>query len=74
MREYGIGAQILLDLGVKSMNLMTNNPTKIVGLEGYGLKINKRVPIVIEANEHNEQYLKTKSEKMGHLFDKKEAS
>ena len=69
LREYGIGAQILLDLGVKQIDLITNNPRKIVGLEGYNLTINKRVPLVITANKHNEQYLKTKSEKLGHLFN-----
>lgn len=68
LRDYGVGAQILLDLGVESMNLITNNPTKIVGLEGYGLKINQRIPLVIPPNKHNEKYLNTKSQKMGHLF------
>lgn len=67
LRDYGVGAQILLDLGISSMNLITNNPTKIIGLEGYGLKINKRIPLVIPANTHNQKYLKTKSERMGHL-------
>ncbi len=68
LREYGVGAQILLDLGVKSMRLITNNPKKIVGLEGYGLEIQERVPLVIIPNKHNEHYLETKSSKMGHLF------
>jgi len=68
LREYGIGAQILLDLGVRQMRLLTNNPTKIVGLEGYGLKITERVPLVIQSNTHNKEYLDTKANKMGHLF------
>jgi 3,4-dihydroxy 2-butanone 4-phosphate synthase/GTP cyclohydrolase II len=68
LREYGVGAQILMDLGIKSIKLITNNPQKIVGIEGYGLKINKRVPIVIEAQKHNLNYLKTKKKKMGHMM------
>ena len=68
MREYGIGIQILLDLGVKSIRLLTNNPKKIVGLSGYGLEVTERVPIVIEPGEHNEFYLRTKKERMGHLI------
>jgi len=68
LRDYGVGAQILLDLGLKNLNLLTNNPQKIVGLEGFGLKINKRIPLIIDANIHNEKYLKTKEKKMGHIF------
>lgn len=68
LRDYGVGAQILLDLGIRQLRLMTNNPTKVVGLEGYGLEIVERVPIVIQPNPHNASYLQTKSEKMGHLF------
>ena len=68
LREYGIGVQILLELGIKSVRLMTNNPKKLVGLSGYGLKINGRVPIVIEPGRDNAYYLKTKKEKMGHLI------
>lgn len=71
LRHYGIGAQILSDLGVHSIELMTNNPTKIIGLEGYGLKIKKRVPIEIKPHhERIHSYLKTKKEKMGHLLKK----
>jgi len=65
-RDYGVGAAILRELGVKKLRLMTNNPTKRVGLEGYGLEIIENVPIIIEPNEFNEFYLKTKEEKMGH--------
>ncbi len=69
LRDYGIGAQILVDLGVRKMRLMTNNPKKIVGVEGYGVKVVKRVPIEIKPNENNVRYLKTKKNKMGHLLE-----
>lgn len=69
LRDYGIGAQMLADLGVRKMRLMTNNPTKIVGLEGYGLEVVEQVPIVVEPCATNLRYLKTKKEKMGHLYD-----
>lgn len=69
MRDYGIGAQILMDLGVRKINLMTNNPKKIVGLSGYGLEIVNRVPIQMNHNERNEYYLKTKKEKLGHMLN-----
>jgi 3,4-dihydroxy 2-butanone 4-phosphate synthase / GTP cyclohydrolase II len=69
LRDYGIGAQILVDLGVRKIRLLTNNPKKIVGLEGYGLTIVERVPIVAQSNPDNEYYLRTKREKMGHLLD-----
>ncbi len=68
LRDYGIGAQILVDLGVRKMRLMTNNPKKIIGLEGYGLKVVERVPIEIPPNECNIHYLKTKCTKMGHVL------
>lgn len=69
LRDYGLGAQMLADLGVKKMRLMTNNPTKIVGLEGYGLEVIEQVPIVVEPCSTNLRYLKTKQEKMGHLYE-----
>jgi 3,4-dihydroxy 2-butanone 4-phosphate synthase/GTP cyclohydrolase II len=65
-RDYGTGAQILADLGVKSMRLLTNNPSKRAGLEGYGLSIVERVPLVVAANSHNAEYLNTKVSRMGH--------
>ena len=68
LREYGIGAQILLDLGIKSIRILTNNPAKLVGLDGYGLEISERVPIIIEPGKENEFYMRTKQERMGHLF------
>lgn len=68
LRDYGIGAQILADLGVKSMRLLTNNPRKIQGLAGYGLHITKRIPLVMPPNKENRKYLRTKKEKMGHLL------
>lgn len=68
LRDYGEGAQMLVDLGIRKLRLMTNNPCKIAGLEGYGLEIVERVPIVIEANENDKRYLDTKKEKMGHLL------
>ena len=68
LREYGIGAQILVDLGLKTIRLLTNNPKKVVGLEGYGLEIVEQLPIRVKPNPHNERYLKTKREKMGHLL------
>ena len=68
LREYGLGAQILVDLGLKTIRLLANNPKKVVGLEGYGLKIVEQVPIRVKPNPHNERYLKAKREKMGHLL------
>ncbi len=68
LRDYGIGAQILVDLGLSTIRLITNNPRKIVGLEGYGLKVAERVPLEIEPNRHNQRYLRAKQQKLGHLF------
>jgi 3,4-dihydroxy 2-butanone 4-phosphate synthase / GTP cyclohydrolase II len=69
LREYGIGAQILYDLGVRQIRLLTNNPKKVVGLDGYGLRIVERVEIPIPPNEKNQRYLRTKKDKLGHLLD-----
>jgi 3,4-dihydroxy 2-butanone 4-phosphate synthase / GTP cyclohydrolase II len=69
MRDYGIGAQILADLGIKKVRLMTNNPRKIKGLSGFGIEIVERVPIQMNHNERNEYYLKTKKKKLGHLLN-----
>jgi len=70
LRDYGIGAQILVDLGVRKIRMLTNNPKKIVGLEGYGLTVTERIPIEIKPSETNIRYLKTKKKKMGHILDK----
>jgi 3,4-dihydroxy 2-butanone 4-phosphate synthase/GTP cyclohydrolase II len=67
-RDYGVGAQILRDLGVRRMRLMTNNPAKFVGLEGYGLEIIERVPLEVPPTEHTRRYLEAKKRKMGHLL------
>ncbi len=69
LREYGLGAQILAHLGIRKLRMMTNNPKKIIGLKGYGLEVVERVPIVVEANMKNIDYLRTKQEKMGHLLN-----
>ncbi|MBZ0252821.1 MAG: GTP cyclohydrolase II, partial [Candidatus Methylomirabilis sp.] len=69
LRDYGVGAQILLDLGVGKMRLLTNNPKKIHGIEGFHLQIVEHVPIQTEPQDHNLRYLQTKKEKMGHLLD-----
>ena len=72
-RDYGTGAQILADLGVRSMRLLTNNPAKRAGIEGYGLSIVESVPLVVEPNDHNVHYLRTKAVRMGHTLDVEEA-
>jgi 3,4-dihydroxy 2-butanone 4-phosphate synthase/GTP cyclohydrolase II len=69
LRHFGIGAQILADLGIRQIQLMTNNPRKVIGIEGYGLKIVERLPIQIPPGEHNRAYLETKRVKLGHLLD-----
>jgi 3,4-dihydroxy 2-butanone 4-phosphate synthase/GTP cyclohydrolase II len=68
LRHYGIGAQILVDLGLTSIRLLTNNPKKLIGLKGYGLEITERVPLEIKAGRHNHTYLQTKRDKLGHLL------
>ncbi|MFQ5532938.1 MAG: bifunctional 3,4-dihydroxy-2-butanone-4-phosphate synthase/GTP cyclohydrolase II, partial [Candidatus Methylomirabilales bacterium] len=68
LRDYGIGAQVLVDLGVTNMRLLTNNPRKMVGLEGYGLRIVERVPLEVQPIPENRGYLAAKQEKMGHLL------
>jgi 3,4-dihydroxy 2-butanone 4-phosphate synthase/GTP cyclohydrolase II len=68
LRDYGIGAQILKDLGLSTIRLLTNNPKKVVGLEGYGLEIVEQIPLQVEPNEHNYEYLRAKKEKLGHLL------
>jgi 3,4-dihydroxy 2-butanone 4-phosphate synthase/GTP cyclohydrolase II len=73
LRHFGIGAQILHDLGIRDIRLLTNNPRKVIGLEGYGLRIVERVPIVIPPGIHNKNYLQTKREKLGHLLDEAES-
>jgi 3,4-dihydroxy 2-butanone 4-phosphate synthase/GTP cyclohydrolase II len=69
LRHYGIGAQILVDLGIRQLRLLTNNPKKVVGLDGYGLRIVERVPIQVPPTAHNRRYLEAKKEKLGHLLD-----
>jgi 3,4-dihydroxy 2-butanone 4-phosphate synthase/GTP cyclohydrolase II len=73
LRDYGIGAQILLDLGLSSIRILTNNPRKIVGLEGYGLKVTGREPIQVTPGPHNREYLATKRTKLGHLLREDQA-
>jgi 3,4-dihydroxy 2-butanone 4-phosphate synthase/GTP cyclohydrolase II len=68
LRDYGVGAQMLTDLGLKRIRLMTNNPKKLIGLQGYGLEIVERVPIMFEPGLHNKHYLATKKAKMGHMI------
>jgi 3,4-dihydroxy 2-butanone 4-phosphate synthase/GTP cyclohydrolase II len=73
LRDYGVGAQILSALGIRKMRLMTNNPKKIIGLEGYGLEITGRVPIEVEPRPENIKYLVTKCQKLGHLINLKDS-
>ena len=68
LRDYGLGAQILADLGLRSLRLLTNNPRKIAGLQGHGLQVTARMPLEVDPNPHNERYLEAKREKMGHLL------
>ena len=68
LRDYGIGAQILADLGIRNMRLMTNNPKKMSWLESYGLNIVEQLPIATQPNPHNRRYLQTKQKKLGHLL------
>ena len=70
LRDYGTGAQILSDLGITKVRLMTNNPKKIIGLEGYGIEVVERVPIEVPPKPENQCYLNTKKDKMGHLLTK----
>jgi 3,4-dihydroxy 2-butanone 4-phosphate synthase/GTP cyclohydrolase II len=69
LRDYGVGAQILADLGLHQIRLLTNNPKKVIGLEGYGLNVVETVPIVIPPNPYNRAYLETKQKKLGHLLE-----
>ena len=68
MRDYGIGAQILSELNVRKLRLMTNNPKKLIGIKGHGIEVVERVPLIMATNLHNEKYFSTKKEKMGHLY------
>ena len=68
LRDYGIGAQILHDLGMAKVDLLTNNPAKIQGLDKYGIEIGERVPLVLPTHEHNDHYISTKRDKMGHII------
>jgi 3,4-dihydroxy 2-butanone 4-phosphate synthase/GTP cyclohydrolase II len=68
LREYGLGAQILVDLGLRRIRLLTNNPKKVVGLEGFGLEIIEQLPIRSEPTPHNKKYLETKKTKLGHAL------
>ena len=74
LRNYGVGAQILGDLGIHRLKLLTNNPRKIAGLGGYGLEVVSRVPLVINPGDYNANYLATKRDKLGHLFDENSAT
>ena len=69
LRDYGVGAQILKDLGAKELIIMTNNPKKLIGLEGHDLKISERIPVKIKPTKHNEKYLSSKKTKLNHILD-----
>ena len=69
LRDFGIGAQILVDLGLRRIRILTNNPKKLVGLSAYGLEVTERVPIQIQPHSRNQKYLETKRDKLGHLLD-----
>jgi 3,4-dihydroxy 2-butanone 4-phosphate synthase/GTP cyclohydrolase II len=69
LRDYGIGAQIMVDLGLKEIRLLTNNPKKVISIEGYGLKVVQQVPLVTIPNPYNRRYLETKKKKLGHLLE-----
>jgi len=71
LREYGVGAQILVDLGLSSIRLLTNNPKKVIGLEGYGLEITERVPLEFAPGKYNRRYLEAKRDKLGHFLSLK---
>ncbi len=71
-REFGTGAQILHDLGVRQLRILTNNPKKLAALRGYGLEITAQIPMTVKPNPHNERYLRTKRDKMGHLMGSSE--
>jgi len=70
LRDYGVGAQILAELGLRGIRLLTNNPKKVVGLEGYGLKVVETIPIITPPNPYNRDYLETKQKKLGHLLER----
>jgi len=69
LRDYGVGAQILADLGLHEIRMLTNNPKKVVGLEGYGLKVVETIPIIATPNPYNLHYLETKKKKLGHILE-----
>jgi 3,4-dihydroxy 2-butanone 4-phosphate synthase / GTP cyclohydrolase II len=71
-REFGTGAQILHDLGVRRLRVLTNNPKKLAGLQGCGLEVTAQVPLVVSPNQHNQKYLETKRDKLGHLLGKRD--
>jgi len=74
LRDYGIGAQVLASLGLRKLRLLTNNPRKVIGLEGYGLEVVETVQLRMAPNPYNERYMRTKRDKMGHLLDETETT